>query len=72
LLADKKARSRKMPAWQAHEHSHPPGHVPAPGFESGSARDRADELHQGEMGLDERESSASGQDQQNQGKRDSR
>lgn len=72
LLADKKAQARKTPAWQAHDDIHPPGHVPAPGFEPGSARERNDELHQEEMRLKANEGSVSDQDRHNQGKRDSR
>jgi hypothetical protein len=72
LLAEKKARARKTPAWQAHDDIHPPGHVPAPGFEAGSARDRAEDLHEGEMRLNAREGAISDQDRVSQGKRDSR
>jgi hypothetical protein len=71
LLAAKQARARKTPAWQAHD-TQSPGNVPDPGFESNSARDRADELHQGEMRLNANEGAISNQDRRNQGKRDSR
>jgi len=68
--AAKKARDRQPPPWQE------PG-LPQPndakgGYESDSARDRARELHQGEMGLKAIEADVAGRDQRKQGKRDSR
>jgi len=70
LLAAKRARDRQPPPWQE------PG-LPQPndakgGYESDSARDRARELHQGEMGLKAIEADVAGRDQRKQGKRDSR
>jgi hypothetical protein len=70
LLAAKKVRDRQPPPWQE------PG-LPQPndakgGYESDSARDRARELHQGEMGLKAIEADVAGRDQRKQGKRDSR
>lgn len=71
LLAARQAKARTPPAWQEHDTS---GHgkVAKSGFESGSARDRAVELHQDEMRLQANEGSISDRDRHQQGRRDSR
>ena len=71
LLAAKQARARQTPPWQAHD-TQSTGHVPDAGFESASARDRASDLHEGEMRLDANKGSISAQDRHRQGKRDNR
>jgi len=71
LLAAKQAKARRPPAWQEHDTA---AHATAAksGFESGSARDRAVELHQDEMRLQANEGSISDQDRHQQGRRDNR
>lgn len=71
LLAAKQLRARQAPPWQAHD-TQSTGHVPDAGFESAGARDRAAELHDGEMRLDANKGSISAQDRHQQGKRDNR
>lgn len=70
LLAEKQAHDRETPTWQRLGGGD--GGAQHEGFQSESARDRAAELHQGEMHLDAIQGSVSSSGRRRQGRRDSR
>jgi hypothetical protein len=71
LLAEKQARDRKRASGRDRPYGAPVS-VPHAGFQSGEARDKAAELHEGEMNLEAVEGNISDRGRRQQGKRDSR
>ena len=70
LLAAKQAHDRETPPWQLIGGGD--GGAPHEGFQSDAARDRAAELHEGEMHLHAIQGSVSSSGRRKQGRRDSR
>jgi hypothetical protein len=71
LLAEKQARNRKRGSGSDRPYG-ASASVPHAGFQSNEARDKAAELHEGEMNLGAIESDVAGRGRRQQGKRDSR
>lgn len=71
LLAAKQAHDRETPPWQLIG-SHGEGGAAHDGFQSDAARDRAADLHEGEMHLHAIQGSVSSSGRRKQGRRDSR
>ncbi len=71
LLEAKHQREREPPAYLTID-THAGSEQPSPGFQSGTAKSRTLELHEGEMRMEPIQGSISTHDRQNQGKRDNR
>lgn len=71
LLEAKQQRERQPPAYLAID-THAGTEQASPGFQSGTARSKALELHEGEIRMEAIQGSISTHDRQNQGKRDRR
>lgn len=69
LLDAKQQRNRQPPAYLAID-SHAATVQPSPGFQSGAAKSRSQELHEGEIRMEPIHGSISTQGRKNQGKRD--
>ncbi|MGI8560274.1 MAG: hypothetical protein ACR2J7_02310 [Luteimonas sp.] len=70
LLEAKQARERQGQPWQTLDPVH--DHLPQPGYQSGQAAEKAEELHSGQSRMTPIEGSISTRDRKNQGKRDRR
>ncbi len=68
LLEAKQARERQGQPWQTLDPMH--DHLPQPGYQSGQAAEKAEELHSGQSRMTPIEGSISTRDRKNQGKRD--
>lgn len=68
LLEAKQARERQGQPWQTLDPVH--DHLPQPGYQSGQAAEKAEELHSGQSRMTPIEGSISTRDRKNQGKRD--
>ena len=71
LLQAKQQHDREPRAYQLLDEQAQPGH-PEPGYQSGSAKSKAQELHAGEVRLEPIHGSISTRDRRSQGKRDHR
>lgn len=71
LLEAKQQRDRELRPYQVLDEQGQPGQ-PEPGYQSGSAKSKAQELHAGEARLEPIHGSISTRDRQSQGKRDHR
>ncbi|MGV8923444.1 MAG: hypothetical protein ACOH1L_08875 [Thermomonas sp.] len=71
LLDAKQQRDRQPPAYLAID-SHAGTEQPRPGFQSGAAKSKAQDLHEGEIRMEPIHGSISTQGRKNQGKRDNR